>query len=155
VFSASEGGFKFLGRGLQDIEGVLVPGPADYALRDTKDDAKARYLTVDVRGVLLAKDAGRDFAIYMHYSSCIEFTARMVDAIVHGKGLTRKESRFITTPRFEVGSYEGEADSNKDEPLPPHILRLNTIVAVAHGELTRGRVDYEVYEVVNRKAPGS
>lgn len=147
VFSAKSGSFKFVAEQFRGIEGTLVPGPADYCLRDGVEDAFTKYLTVDVRGVLLVTSEPRQFAIYMHYSNCVPFDAAIIRAILDPReGLTREASRFVTQPRFEVGTYADDANT----PLPDDLQRLNTVVSVAHGKFIGNTIDYEVYEIVNR-----
>jgi hypothetical protein len=55
-------------------------------------------------------------------------------------------SRFITQPRFEVGEIVG------GKAVPPEVLRLNTMVTVAHAELKPLEIEYDIFQVVNEYA---
>lgn len=138
VFSAESGRFDFdPASDLGGYSGEIVPGPADYCLKSSSGNC----LTVDVRALLKVK-APYEFAIYMHYCNCVEFSDKLAETI-YSSGLELSESNFITQPRFEVG------DSGDGLKLRPEVMRLNTMATVAHAALRRMQVDYEVYQIVN------
>ena len=101
-------------------------GCADWATM-TED-----YGHLDVRGTFETHDGA---FIYVEYYGRLELTPA-VQAALAGDGSTEYgDSYFVTTPRMQTGD--------------PRYQWVNNIVCVAHGKLSPGRVDYEVFEVQN------
>jgi len=90
------------------------------------------YGHLDVRVTIETHDGAY---IYVEYTGKLELTEG-VQAALAGKGDTDYgDQYFFTSPRMQTGD--------------PRYLWVNNIVCVGEGRLRDGRVDYNVYQVVN------
>jgi hypothetical protein len=150
VFAASGGNFTFdPASNFREFSGKLVPGPADYCLRDPAN--VSRWLTCSVRGVLRV-DQPREFAIYMHYEDCVPFSDRDSDTLNAGNTIDFPASHFIVRPHFEVGDVDIDGD-DLPEDFRKRIAPLNGIPVVAHGRMRPQGIDYRMYEILNPYSP--
>lgn len=90
------------------------------------------YGHLDVRATIETHDGAY---IYVEYFGKLELTEG-VQAALAGKGDTDYgDQYFMTSPRMQTGD--------------PRYQWVNNIVCVGQGRLTGGRVEYNVYQVVN------
>lgn len=120
-----------------EVDGGKFEGPR---LRGTLRKAGcADWLTLaddfghlDVRATLETHDGA---FIYVEYIGKLELTPK-VQAALAGNGTTEfGESYFVTAPRMQTGD--------------PRYRWVNNMICVAQGKIGVGRVDYQVFEVVN------
>ena len=106
---------------------IRKPACADWLLID--DDGNGH---LDVRATFETHDGA---FIYVQYFGHVIMTPA-VQAALAGEGETAYgEEHFFTNPRMETGD--------------DRYRWVNTVMAVAEGRLLPGRVEYQVYQVVN------
>ena len=135
--SIEVGGGAYGERLIVEVNGGAFEGPN---LKGTfRDAAAADWLTVkdgyghlDVRVTMITNDGAN---IFMDYIGKLELTENVTGAIA-GSGKTDfGDQYFFVTPRFQTG----------DE----RYAWLNNIVCVSQGRLLPGRVEYNVYHILN------
>lgn len=90
------------------------------------------YGYLDVRATFETHDGAY---IYVEYYGRVEMTPK-VQAALAGQGETAfGEAYFMTAPRMQTGD--------------PRYRWVNNLICVAEGRLSPGRVDYNVFQVVN------
>ncbi|MCC7122334.1 MAG: DUF3237 domain-containing protein [Gammaproteobacteria bacterium] len=124
-------------RMIVEVDGGSFEGPR---LRGTlRKAACADWLTIfegyghlDVRATFETHDHA---FIYVEYTGRIELTDR-VKAALAGTGQTEfEEQYFFTSPRMQTGD--------------PRYLWVNNLVCIGRGRVGPGRVEYDMYAVVN------
>ena len=90
------------------------------------------YGHLDVRATFETHDGAM---IYVEYTGKVELTPGVQKALAGDGETDFGDQYFMTTPRMQTGD--------------PRYQWLNNIVCVARGRLRSGRVEYEVYQVVN------
>ena len=91
------------------------------------------YFHLDVRATFETHDGA---IIYVEYVGKSEQTEAFKNAPSTGKGGTDYgDAYFFTTPRMQIGN--------------PRYAWVNNIICVGQGRLQPGRVEYNVYQVVN------
>jgi len=73
--------------------------------------------------------------IYVQYFGQLEFTLGVQAALAGEDGTDYGDQYFFTQPRMQTGD--------------PRYSWVNNIFCVAQGRLRKGRVEYEVFKVVN------
>lgn len=117
-------GGEFQGPRLKGV--IRKAGCADW-LTMTED-----FGHLDVRATLETHDGAY---IYVEYIGKLELTPK-VQAALAGNGSTEYgESYFVTAPRMQTGD--------------PRYRWVNNMICVAQGKISAGRVDYQVFQVVN------
>ena len=119
----SNGG-HFEGTRLKGI--VRTAGSADWF--SLSED----FVHLDVRATFETDDGAY---IYVQYLGHVELTPDIQAAFRGERKSEYGEAYFFTTPRFETGD--------------PRYRWLNNIICVGRGRLLQGRVEYEVFQVVN------
>ena len=91
------------------------------------------YGHLDVRATFETDDGA---FIYVEYRGHVELT-ETVQASLAGEDVTTNygDQYFFTAPRMQTGD--------------PRYAWVNNIICVGQGKLSKGRVDYDVYMVVN------
>ncbi|MGE0372752.1 MAG: DUF3237 domain-containing protein [Gammaproteobacteria bacterium] len=90
------------------------------------------YGHLDVRATFETHDGAY---LYVQYTGHVEMTEAVQKAIA-GEGETDYgDNYFVTTPRIQTGDSRYQW--------------LNNVVCVGQGRIRRGRVEYQVYQVVN------
>lgn len=90
------------------------------------------YGHLDVRATFETDD---DAIIYVEYSGIIELTPGIMSTLA-GEGKTDfGEQNFFTNPRMQTGD--------------PRYNWVNNIFCVAQGRLLPGKVEYEVFQLIN------
>ena len=88
---------------------------------------------LDVRATFETHDGA---IIYVEYTGKTELTEAFANALSTGEGGTDYgDAYFFTTPRMQTGD--------------PRYAWVNNIICVGQGRLQPGRVEYNVYQVVN------
>ena len=91
------------------------------------------YGHLDVRATFETHDGAM---IYVEYTGKLELTPAIQKALSTGEGETEYgDQYFFTTPRMQTGD--------------PRYAWVNNIICVGQGRLRSGRVEYNVYQVVN------
>ena len=90
------------------------------------------YGHLDVRATIETDDGAY---IYVEYTGKLELTEGVQAALAGGGETDYGEQYFFTSPRMQTGD--------------PRYLWVNNIVCVGEGRLRAGRVEYNVYQVVN------
>lgn len=132
------GGGPFGNRLIVEVDGGAFEGPklkgtirkagcADWLAMDEQ------YGHLDVRATFETHDGA---FIYVQYNGHLELTPAIQQALATGEGETDYgDQYFFTTPRMQTGD--------------PRYTWVNNVVCVGQGRLAKGRVEYNVYQVVN------
>ncbi len=135
--SVEVGGGAYGERLIVEVHGGAFDGPKLKG--KFRDAAGADWLHVsdgyghlDVR-VTMATDDGA--FIYMQYNGKLEMTEAAAAAIAGDGQTDYGDQYFFTTPRFQTGHEKYKW--------------LNNIVCVSQGRLLPGRVEYNVYHILN------
>ena len=143
VFWVKKGDFTFMPEsGFEGTSGELVGGSSDWTIRSVD-----KYtMDLDVRG-LLKVTAPEPAYIHIFYQGTVAFDDETIATLIAKQKCPYETSSFMTQPRFQtiVNTAVGNA-------VPDRYARLDTIVAVAHGELDGDTLRYRIYEAVNTRA---
>ncbi|GJM04407.1 MAG: UPF0311 protein [marine bacterium B5-7] len=104
----------------------------DASCADWMTISEEGYGHLDVRASFETDDGAN---IYVQYSGIIELTAGTLAALAGESGTNFGEQNFFTNPRMQTG----DARYNW----------VNNIFCVARGRLVPGKVEYEVFQLVN------
>lgn len=104
----------------------------DASCADWMTISEQGYGHLDVRATFETDD---NAIIYVQYTGVIELTSGIM-ATLSGEGETQfGEQNFFTNPRMQTGD--------------PRYNWVNNLFCVARGRLLPGRVEYEVYQLIN------
>ena len=118
-------GGEFEGKKLKGT--IRKAGCADWLTMDEQ------YGHLDVRATFETHDGAY---IYVQYFGHLELTPAVQQALSTGEGETEYgDQYFFTQPRMQTGD--------------PRYAWVNNIVCIGEGRLRTGRVEYNVYQVVN------
>lgn len=143
VVEIDSGTFRFVTTSdFAGVEGEIMPGASDHALFGLDE----RTVLIDVRGVMKT-NAPPGIHIAVRYQNYVPLDAQTLRNLAADGNLSFARSKFITQPRFEVGQLDGTQRNHGFD-----FARLMRTPIVAHGALSRRRIEYRMYEVVNRTA---
>ncbi|MGR8949821.1 MAG: DUF3237 domain-containing protein [Gammaproteobacteria bacterium] len=131
------GATPFGNRVIVEVTGGEISG--DKIKGKFRNFAAADWLTMtedyghlDVRATIETHDGA---LIYLEYFGKLELTEGVQAALAGGGETDYGDQYFMTSPRMQTGD--------------PRYLWVNNIVCVSEGRLRSGRVEYNVYQVVN------
>tara|TARA_R110000782_G_scaffold57256_21_gene119466 strand:- start:5524 stop:5982 length:459 start_codon:yes stop_codon:yes gene_type:complete len=104
----------------------------DASCADWMTISEEGYGHLDVRASFETDDGAN---IYVQYSGVIELTAGTMAALEGESGTNFGDQYFFTNPRMQTGDAR--------------YSWVNNIFCVARGRLVPGKVEYEVFQVVN------
>jgi|SRR5688572_1913576 len=149
ILRCRNGTCNFIGGGLNGYEGKVLDGSADYALYNPTEE----FVLIDVRAVVeVDLRSNGKLHLYVNYANEVRLDQEMRDRLKRSGGeLSYARSNFIVQPRIEVGVPQ----QVRNPEAIRDFQRLTYTRIVAHAQLTPLKIEYRMYEVVNRTARNS